>query len=322
MAKGTKQSIEALTAARQRIIDGETDLLLPFLKAGHPYVLAAAARLCGESEAYEHQPLLKSLLLEFLDKGKDADPGCAVKTDLAKALVKLDCMEPEPFVRGVGHTQLESGFPDPEDTAAELRAVSLNALINMGYREALFLAVDLLADKEAITRRGAAEALGLCRAADAELVLRMKARQGDSDPDVTGACLTALLEINPERSLPFLANFLKDPSPDVVHQAALAIGESRLPQAFPVLMQAWEDSGMFSPNRRLFMLPMVLTRQKAALEFLVGRIAKESSADAREAVQALATFRHDEALAEQVNKAVKAKKDHALTQTWRQTFGR
>ena len=96
----------------------------------------------------------------------------------------------------------------------------------------------LLADSDLAARTGAVRAI-----ADSGpgrvLLLRLKTLLGDKEIEVTGECFAALLSLDPAGSVDFVANFLRSRMEGIGEQAALALGESRLPAAIEVLREAW-----------------------------------------------------------------------------------
>ena len=68
-------------------------------------------------------------------------------------------------------------------------------------------------------------------------------------------------QLAPDASLSFVAGFMKNEDVAVVEAAALAIGESQLPQAFPFLEAAWEDT-FDRELRKTFLTAIALLRQE------------------------------------------------------------
>ena len=66
-------------------------------------------------------------------------------------------------------------------------------------------------------------------------VLRLRALIPGEDPEVLGQCFTALLAIERDRAIPFVAAFL-EPGDDPAGEAAFALAEMRNPAALAVLL--------------------------------------------------------------------------------------
>src|SRR5262245_9743329 len=129
--------------------------------------------------------------------------------------------------------------------------------------------------------------------------------------------MAALLHAAPTTSLPFVARFLDDAS--LRETAALALGGSRLEGALPLLREWWERT----PDvdlRRTALVAVAMLRGDLAHAFLFGLIAEGNGPDARDAITALATFRHDEALRSRVAAAVEARRDVDLHPAYRKAF--
>ena len=117
------------------------------------------------------------------------------------------------FSRGPSHVQLEPVWGGSEDTAAPLRAAAILALVRLDYRGLLPLLVDSLTDSQKEVRIAAAQALGHHGSEPASLLLRLKARMGDKEPDVISECLSGLSACSPQENLPFVSQFLDSSRP-------------------------------------------------------------------------------------------------------------
>ena len=106
------------------------------------------------------------------------------------------------------------------------RSRELQALVMLSYADIFFVIVRLLNDEYAVLRKTAVDALGTMPSTESELLLRMKIYSGNSDSEVTGLCFSALINISPQRSLQFVADYLDDSDGDIAFLAALALGES------------------------------------------------------------------------------------------------
>ncbi|HEX8199209.1 MAG TPA: HEAT repeat domain-containing protein, partial [Isosphaeraceae bacterium] len=95
--------------------------------------------------------------------------------------------------------------------------------------------VDALADPARDVRIASAAALGAIGTESAGLVLRLKVRLGDKEPDVVSECLGGLLAVDETANLPFVAEYLDPADPPGCEAAAMALGRSRLAGAFEPL---------------------------------------------------------------------------------------
>jgi len=104
-------------------------------------------------------------------------------------------------------------------------------------------------------------------------------------------------------------------------QAALALGESRLPAAFEVLREAWERGGA-GEQRRTLLVAIAMLRIDEALEFLLGRLAEESGPVAADALAGLAFYARDEAVLARVQGIIQERGDGALEAVFEREFSR
>ncbi len=215
------------------------------------------------------------------DHPENYDKGANGKKALILALDRMEYDRPEPFLRGLTYSQIEANF----DRAAYMRARCIAALIRLRYPERWTLLVDQLWDNWEEARLGAVWAATYEGSENAALVLRAKAIAGDKGLDlpgdpldggerVLGAIFSALVAMRGDRDTPFVARFLNDSAqtPFVRYQAAMALGESRLPSALALLVESWrtarENERLEVRERAAYGVAMQAT--DAALEVLRG----------------------------------------------------
>ncbi len=316
-----KERLDQLSALRD---DPDSSATLEQLKkalAGKESLLAArAARVAGDLGKVELVPEMLAAFDRFMVDAAETDKGCHAKTEIAKALVAMETESPATalFRRGLGHVQLEGAWGGPVDVAIELRANCALGLANSGHPDTVVELVPLLVDPGFPARLAAARGVAASGRVEAEPVLRLKVLVGDDEPEVLTECLTGLLRLAPERSLEFVEPLLRsgppsprdrlqgdaDGEPRLRREAAiLALGESRLEEAVPLLRREWER-GYDRESRRAVLLALVTSRRESALDFLVSLVADGASADAREAITALAIHRHDAKLRRRVEEAL------------------
>lgn len=247
------------------------------------------------------------------------DKGCLGKTAIARALASLDVPAQDLYIAGLRHVQLEPIWGGSVDTAAELRGHCALAMVRTHGPDAVLEVATLLADAERPTRLAAAEALGDSGDKAAEAVLRLKAVTGDEEPEVVGACFQSLLRLNPERSLDFVGQFLGHNEPAVAEAAALALGESRIEAAVPMIHESLEVT-VDADIQRVLYLALALSRRENALEILVDEVADGPIGRARGALTALALHRHQQELYRQLESLVEERRDRELGQIWRERF--
>jgi hypothetical protein len=274
-----------------------------FLRHKNYRVVAKAAEKTSRLTAAAAPDLVEAFR-RFLRDPVKQDPGCVAKLAIAKALVELDDPAAEVYFAGARHVQMEPVWGSTVDTAAELRGMCVIGLTRMAHPESLLEAVRLLNDKCPEARIGALRSLADSGKAEAELVLRFKADSGDKRPEVEAECFAALLRLGPKsRAVGFVADFMKAGNPE----AAIALGESRLAEAWPPLRDAFPTS----PIQSEILLALSLLRNDAAIEFLFERVEKDREKVAAVAIEALAAYRRDDALRGRMEQLI-SKKNNAL----------
>jgi hypothetical protein len=259
-------------------------------------------------------PLVPALIAAFRHFTVDAvkrDPRCLAKQAIARALVALDCDDGDLLLEGMRLRQPEPVWGGSEDTAVDVRVSCAMALVNCGYPRAIHHLAVLLSDEEALARQGAVRAIACCVPREAEALLRFKALSGDPEPAVLGDCFIALLGANPVDSPEFVAAWLNRED-DAAEQAALALGESRLPAALPFLQRAWEEGLLTPAQQRVIARAFALHRSEPAYEFLLGLIREGSRHSAQAAIDALSIYKQNDSLRGRVEAAVHERNDARL----------
>ena len=119
---------------------------------------------------------------------------------------------------------------------------------------------------------------------------------------VTGECLTALLALT--RSPEVVEAFLDSDDEQLCEAAMLALGESRLPQAYSILRGRW-DRQFDAESRRTLALALALTRRPEAIDFLIEQLAQAGPKVAVAVVEALAMYRGDELIRRRIESAAR-----------------
>ena len=226
-------------------------------------------------------------------------------------------IQPEPVWEGL------------EDAAVALRASALLALARIDAPGLLTLLVDRLndperriskepADPERVVRIAAAQAIGYEGSEAAGLLLRLKARVGDRDPDVISECLHGLLTISHQANLDFVASFLDPHSEARCEAAVMALGRSRLPEALEPLEACWRRAAS-PPLQEAILLAFAMLRAPQAIDRLLDIVAGENSSHARMALSALKIHRHDAKLTDRIAGVV-ATRDRALQRQFDRDF--
>jgi hypothetical protein len=253
-------------------------------------LVAAAVRHVTAPDA------LARAFADLLVDGAKRDPGCRGKVAITRALHDRDEWN-DLFAAGARHVQKEPALGGPVDTAGELRGICGLALAHFGRPEALDVLADLLADPEVPARIAAGQGLGDAGRPDGSALLRFKLHTGDVHSEVIGACASSLLALQKADAIDVIATLLDG---DHAEAAALALAESRLPDAVPVLV-AWAEGAMPAVRRTIGYLALALTR--LAHDHLLAIVSSGDRPDALAAAKALATFKDDPALCARIREA-------------------
>jgi hypothetical protein len=293
--------------------------LKAFLKNRSNLVAAKAAQIACQARTTELVPELLAAFYRFMERPAKLDKGCAATTAILEALYELDYTEPEAYLIGIHHVQMEGSFGPPVDAAAKLRAISALALARTRHPEALDEIVSLLVDAWPEARIGAIRALAVNGGPAGALLIKLKILAGESDPDVLAECFSGLIEAAPERSLPLIAGYMDAEDLAVAEAAMLALGSSRLPSALELLKARWEKTAG-DPMRKVVLLAIAMVRSDAAIEFLLALLAECTPALAAEVIVAMAFFRNNERVRSQVERVVARRNERSLNEIFRQEF--
>jgi HEAT repeats len=269
-------------------------------------VVAKAAQVVAGRQLRELIPELLAAFDRLFVDPIERDTQCWAKNALAKALTELDYRESAPFLRGRLHIQMESVWGGRQDTAQTLRGICLLALASCNdiTRAHTFrLLVDSMADEAHVVRVEAVRAVEEMNGEEAALVLRLKARIGDSEPPVTGQVFDSLLRLERDAALPVVAEFLAGPD-GVREEAALALGSSRMAGAVEILLKTLPHAR--DPYfRKTILRALSASRQEQAMEFLLGLVREGLRTDMDAALEALELHRESAEIRAAIEAAVR-----------------
>src|SRR5262249_22309875 len=153
----------------------------------------------------------------------------------------------------------------------------------------------------------------------AGLLLRLKARVGDEEPEVLSECLGGLMAIGPEANLEFVSGFLDPLNPVRCEAAALALGKTRLPGALDALKACVQRC--YEPAlKEQLLLSIAMMRLPAAVDFLLDLVGAEQEATALAALSALKFHAYDPKLRERLAAVVKKTGSRALHSQFERDF--
>jgi len=286
------------------------------------YLVSKAAAVVADLQLEALVPDLISAFDRFLQDPVKADPQCWAKIAIAKALKDLGHRDAAVFLRGITHVQMEPVFGGRQDTAGPVRSACALALVEcrLDDFDILSALAELLMDDEPGVRVDAALAIAQCGSPAGALLLRMKARVGDREPEVTGQCLFSLLSLGGSDAVAFVGRFLDHSDPQVRVEAATALGAARDPEALSLL------TARFRRERDPELRHAIVTSVGAspvpdAAEFLLGVIGDKDEKLALAAVEALAASRFRNEVREKVERVVAERGGSALREVFGRQFG-
>jgi hypothetical protein len=318
--RGFDEQMAALEALRGRELDTDAVALIKKSLANRSNLLVAkAARLAEDGGLANLAPELAAAYDRFFVNAEKSDPQCWAKNALSRALAKLECRDKDVFLRGLRHHQMEPTWGGRSDSAGTLRANCAHALVacnGLDNQELLILLLEPLVDKDKSVRVEAVRAFAQLGEM-AVAVLRLRALIPGEDPEVLGQCFAALLAIERDAAVPFVAGFLEQ-GDDPAGEAAFALAEMRNPAALAVLFD--RQKGITDEwFGGVLLSAIALTRLPEAIEFLLGMIESEER-EAPAAIEALSRVASGEELKARLERAVRATGSERLEKALRESL--
>jgi HEAT repeat protein len=282
-----EEQIAALDQLRQQPPEARFEPLRKALDHRNNFVVAKAADLAREFGLTDLLPDLFKSFDRFFENAEKSDPQCWAKNAISRTLAAFEIQEPGVFLRGMRHIQLEAVWGGRSDTAGTLRATCALALVQcrrLTNDELLAHLIDLFADTEKTVRAEVARALEQVGSPSASLLLRLRATLAHDEPEVLGACYGGILRLEGVSAIPWISRFLIG-GDDAAGEAALAIAGTHCAQALDTLKKSLD----VAPDpwfRSVLLSAIALTRQDAAMEFLLDLV-KSESIDAERAIEAI-----------------------------------
>src|SRR6266567_9228218 len=298
----------ALDALKGQPLDAASlELIRKSIASKSNFLVAKAARLAEENQLADLMPGLSAAFERFFVNAEKSDPQCWAKNALSRALSKLGCRDKDVFLRGLHHHQMEPVWGGRSDSAGTLRANCAHALLGCDgliAADVLLLLLDLLADADKAVRVEAVRAIDPLD--DMALpVFRLRALIPGEDPEVLSVCFSALLAIDRDASIAFVARFLER-GDDAAAEAAFALAETRQPAALAALMNLRQHPTPASTEpwfAGVVLSAIALTRLPQALNFLIGLIESENR-EAPAVIEALAKLSPGTELRARIEQAV------------------
>ncbi len=341
-------SIQKLRASGGDEQDAATKLKV-YLQQKNNLVVARAADLARDLDLRALLPDLAAAFQRFLDSPEKSssstkndtsaksDPQCWAKNALSKALHHLGCEDAGLFLRGMHTHQFEPVWGGQSDVAGTLRANCAHALVDcheLTHHATLVHLLDLVADKDKAVRAEVIRAIAAAGGDGATLLLRLRAlTSAGEEPEIIGHCYAGVLALEGVSAVPFIARFLEDQN-DYSAEAALALGETRTPEALEALLACLRPPADSADRRSLrpqsylepdfavaLLTGIALTRHATAIDTLIEMVATESNY-AEPALEALATANFGGEVKDRLT-AVMAKIDNTrIDRTYQRVFPR
>jgi HEAT repeat protein len=285
--KAFEEQIAALDSLRHQPEEARVDPLRKALAHRNNFIAGKATDLAREFRISALLPDLLKAFDRFFENPEKTDPQCWAKNALSRALAAMEYQEADVFLRGMHHIQMEPVWGGRSDTAGTLRATCALALVQCrSLTDADLLAhlVDLLADKDKAVRAEVVRAIEQVGSPSASLLVRLRAVLGADEPEVLGTCYSAVLHLEGIGAIAWVNRFLES-ADDTAAEAALAIAGTHSPEGFEALRECLGKAT--DPWFRSVLLSAIaLTRQDAALEFLLGLV-RADSLDAQAAIESI-----------------------------------
>jgi len=298
------EQMAALDVLKGRELDAASITLIKKSLAGRSnFLVAKAARLAEDANLTDLIPDLLAAYDRFFSNAEKSDPQCWAKNALSRAFSKLECRDKDVFLRGLRHHQMEPVWGGKSDSAGTLRANCAHALVacdGLDNQQVLIHLLDPLVDKDKSVRVEAVRAIA--QLGDAAIpVLRLRALIPGEEPEVLATCFSALLAIERDTAIPFVANFL-DAADDPAAEAAFALAETRIPVALAALLN--RHKGVTEPwFAGVLLNAIALTRLPEAADFLISIVEREER-EAPAAIEALARLSPNAELRARIEQAV------------------
>jgi hypothetical protein len=317
---GFDGQMAALDALKGQPLDAASlELIRKSLAGKSNFLVAKAARLAEDNQLTDLTPALIAAFERFFVNAEKTDPQCWAKNALSRALSRLGCRDKDVFLRGLHFHQMEPAWGGRSDSAGTLRGNCAHALMGcegLIAQDVLLLLIDLLADTDKSVRVEAVRAIAQLDEL-ALPVLRLRALIPGEDPEVLSVCFSALLAIDRDASIAFVARFLEN-GDDAAAEAAFALAETRHPAALTLLLNLRHHPTQAASEpwfAGVLLGAIALTRLPQALNYLIGLIESEDR-EAPAAIEALGKLSPGAELRGRIEQAIEETGSPRLKKVW------
>ncbi len=143
---------------------------------------------------------------------------------------------------------------------------------------------------------------------------------GDAEPAIVGECFSALMSVEPEDSVAFVAKWITDVNDVLRELAALALGESRVPAALDILKSAWAEPVVADDLRFALVRAAAAHRSEAAFDWLLSIAADARPVVAARVIESLEPYQNNAQLTERLGAVLGARGDRQLLETFKKRW--
>lgn len=315
-----QEALERLSGLRSAPNDAALhDEFRGFLRNRSNLVIAKAAKIAGERRLAVLVPDLVGAFHKLMRDPAHLDKRCEAVTEIVTALYAMDYTEPEIYLQGLSHVQMEGSFGPPVDAAAQLRGLCAQGLTRTSYPTALEDVTNLLVDPEPPARVGAVRALAGNGGPAGALALRLKVLTGDRETEVIAECFSGLMLSPSENSVSFVGGYVDSEAAEIAEAAILALGAARSARAVVVLREKWERT-IRGRLKKVLLLALASSRSEDALNFLLAQLETAQVSTAAEVLNALAAQRPTASIRQSIEAAVQRRGDRTLRDAYGAAF--
>jgi hypothetical protein len=287
-----KRTFDAELATLEALRDASPEAAEPELAKAlihrNNLIVSKAAALALHHQLTSLTPNLAAAFTRFVENAAKSDPQCWAKNALAKTLAAFEYQEPELFLIGTRHIQLEPGWGGSTDTAGTLRSTCALALVQcreLNSHRLLIHLIPLLADKELTVRVNVVRAIEQVGNDSAALLLHLLAELPSEDPELRGACFSGVLALEGPSAIDWAGRFLSGED-DSAAEAVMAIAQTHTLEAFQLLRSTFA-AARDSWFRTTVLSAIALTRRQEATDWLLNLVANDEDDQAAGAHEAL-----------------------------------
>jgi hypothetical protein len=287
------------------------------------YLVAKAAKIVSDYGLSDLLPEVLDAFERFFDNPVDTDPQCWAKNALVKALVRLDCRDAGVYLHGLRHTQEEPVWGGQSDTAGALRGTCTHALVTcegLSDTELLDLLLVPMVDTDKTVRMEAARAVGHVGGVSAALLLKLRILLRKEEPEVLGACFSALFSMehgDNAGNIALVVGFLDD-GEEAAGEAAFALAETHQPSALAALIER-RERGAESWFASVLDHAIVLSRLPEGMDYLLSVIENDPR-QAPTALEAISRVHHSSEVRARVAASVKRSESDRVQLAFQQYF--